>query len=77
MAIFKPSTYTIRYWESDRDADRNIYYGFNEDWMIDKLSQSVHSLDDALAMIHQHQHDEGDDSIFDTLQEYDLDADQI
>lgn len=77
MPWFKPSTYTIRYWESDSDADRNIYYGFNEDWMIDKLSQSVHSLDDALAMIHQHQHDEDDDSIFDTLQEYDLDADQI
>jgi len=58
----KASTYTIRYWESDRDADRNIYYGFNEDWMTDKLSQSVHSLDDALAMIHQQDDDDTSES---------------
>jgi len=58
----KASTYTIRYWESDRDADRNIYYGFNEDWMTDKLSQSIHSLDDALAMIHQQDDDDTSES---------------
>lgn len=54
----KPSTYTVRYWESDSDADRNIYYGFNEDWMIDALHSKVHTLDEALNMIHQQEDDE-------------------
>lgn len=67
MAWNKPSTYTVRFWESDSEADQNIYYGFNDDWMIDTLRARVHTLDEALQMIHINEDDEEDISEIDML----------
>jgi hypothetical protein len=54
----------------------NLIFGFDE-WMLDMINYHEMSMDEALRLAHICYDDTEEDGIFETLAEYDLDADQI
>lgn len=55
----------------------NLIFGFDE-WMLDMINYHEMSMDEALRLAHICYDDTTEeDGIFETLAEYDLDADQI
>ena len=75
---------TMQYEYDDVDYDDHVneyhgfkvHYGFDE-WMLDLIHYNEMQLEDALRLAHICYDDTKEDGIFETLSEYDLDADQI